>query len=207
MIVASFYAYRYDQWGCDYHRLLRLLDASCRRLGLEHVCIGDAPIDGVDVLQCRLPDNLMMAILDGQRQCLGWASGPVLFVGADCLLTRDPVPVGAGDLTVTTGDFSDCEMNTGAIWCMSPDRCAPIWKAALDAKPTRWGEDQTALWAAMQAAWLRGRIDLVTVPADLHNRAPADEMDDAGMPTVVHFRGQRKRFMAAWAVRHLGLLG
>jgi hypothetical protein len=25
------------------------------------------------------------------------------------------------------------------------------------------------------------------------------------MPTIVHFRGQRKAIMAGWAVRHLGI--
>ena len=147
MIVASFFAPREDRWGVDYIPLLRLLDASCRRFGLDHVCISDRDLKAVDTLVCKLPNNLMLALLDGQRQCLEWAQEPILFVGADCLIAKDPRTINGGDLTITIGPFADCEMNTGAIWCHNPARCVPIWRAAVDSKPTEWGEDQTALYA------------------------------------------------------------
>lgn len=202
MIVASFFAPREDKWGADYMALLALLDASCRRLGLRHVCISDRPLGAVDALQCRLPDNLMLALLDGQRQCLEWVQGPVLFVGADCLVTRDPREVGGGDLTITTSAaFSDCAMNSGAIWCRRPAACAPVWRAAVDAGPVEWGQDQTALYAAIQASG----VAWDEVPAETHNWAPSGPSDDAGMPVVAHFRGRRKAFMPEWAARHLGV--
>lgn len=202
MIVASFFAPREDKWGCDYLALLRLLDASCRRFGLDHVCISDRDLAVVDTLVCKLPDNLMQALLGGQRQCLEWASEPVLFVGADCLIAKDPRDVTGGDLTITTSDaFADCRMNTGAIWCHNPVRCVPIWRAAVDMRPEEWGDDQTALYEAVQAS----TADYNAIPAEGHNWAPDDVSDPAGIPTVVHFRGTRKAWMAEWARRWMGL--
>ena len=202
MIVASFYAPRHDVWGCDYDALLDLLDASCKRLGLAHQCISDEPRPRVATALMPLPKELMQAILEGQWRFLCEASEPVLFVGADCLLTRDPRPFAAGDMTVTTSDtFRDCRMNTGAVWCNDPKACAPIYKAALDTRPTIWGDEQTALHEAIKASGLT----VSEVRAEDHNWAPSDADDLAGMPTVVHFRGERKRFMAAWAQRHLGI--
>lgn len=201
MIVASFFAPRQDVWGCDYDALLRLLAVSCARQGLRHVVISDARRPGVETARFDLPENLMLALLDGQRQFLAATPGPVLLVGADCLLTRDPRPFLAGDMTITLGPFSDCAMNSGAIWCADGPACAPVWQAALDRRPTEWGDDQVALYAAMQAAGL----DLRSVRAEEHNWAPAHAEDPAGLPTVAHFRGRRKAFMAEWAARHLGL--
>lgn len=201
MIVASFFAPREDRWGVDYIPLLRLLDASCRRFGLDHVCISDRDLKAVDTLVCKLPNNLMLALLDGQRQCLEWAQEPILFVGADCLIAKDPRTINGGDLTITIGPFADCEMNTGAIWCHNPARCVPIWRAAVDSKPTEWGEDQTALYEAVKASG----ASVNRVPCESHNWAPDNEDDSASMPTVVHFRGNRKRFMAQWARRWMDL--
>ena len=203
MIIASFFAHRYQQWeGVDYLPLLRLLDASCRRLGLRHMVIGDKALPGLETAVCGLPENLMAAILDGQRQLLEWAQEPILFVGADCLIAKDPRPIMAGDLTITISPtFSDCVMNTGAIWCADPARCATVWADALRRNPSEWGSDQTALYAAM----LGCDLDVRGVRAEDHNWAPRTVADAAGMPTVVHFRGPRKRWMADWAKRHMDL--
>lgn len=205
MIVASIFAPRYEKWpGCDYDVLLRLLDASCRRLGLRHVVISDSERPSpLETARFDLPDNLMLAILDGQRQFLATMPGPVLLVGADCLVTRDPRPfLGGGiDMAVTIGPFSDCPMNTGAIWCADGPTCAPVWQAAIGRGPREWGEDQIALYAAVKDSGLRAR----EVCAEEHNWAPDSLDDDAGMPAVVHFRGRRKAWMADWARRYLGI--
>lgn len=203
MIVASFFAPRYEKWpGCDYDRLLLLLDASCRRLGLRHVVISDGPRPvPVETMVFDLPENLMQALLDGQRQFLAATPGPALLVGADCLLTRDPRPFLTGDMVITIGPFSDCEMNTGAIWCADGPTCAPVWAAALDDNPVEWGEDQTTLYAAIQESGLK----IERLRCEEYNWAPRSVDDDAGPPTVVHFRGRRKAFMAEWAARHLSI--
>lgn len=160
--------------------------------------ISDSRDLSLETFLCRLPDNLMAATLEGQRQFLSCTQEPVLFVGADCLLIRDPRSVLAGDMTVTIGPFSDCEMNTGAIWCAG-SQCASVWREALERNPTEWGDDQTALYSAAQASIL----DVRHVPCELHNWAPESPTDNAGMPTVVHFRGRRKAWMAGWAKQYL----
>lgn len=200
MIVASFYAPREDRYpGVDYDTLLPLLDASCRRVGVEHWVISDQKRPGLKTFQCKLPENLMLATLDGQRQFLECAHEPVMFTGADCILTRDPRRILAGDMTVTLGPFSDCEMNTGAVWVDDGQKCAAIWADAIARGPSAWGDDQTMLYAAIQASG----IDWRAVRCEDHNWAPDHADDDAGMPTVVHFRGKRKTFMAAWAARFI----
>jgi hypothetical protein len=202
VIVASFFAPRYEKWpGCDYDKLLLLLDKSCRRFGLEHVVISDTLRPGLNTALYDLPAELMPAILTGQRNFLAATPGPVLLVGADCLLTKDPRPVLAGDITVTIGPFADCEMNTGAVWCASGARCAPAWDAALDDGPLEWGDDQRMLYEAIQESGL----DVRKVRCEDHNAAPDNIDDDAGMPTVVHFRGRRKSWMGAWGQRYLGI--
>lgn len=202
MIVASIFAPREERWPhCDYIACARLLDASCERLGLRHVLISDREWPGLETAVFDLPANLMHLLLDGQRKFLEATPGPVLLVGVDCLVTADPHPVLTGDLTVTIGPFSDCEMNTGGIWCSDGPRCAPVWKAAIDRKPVNWGDDQIALYWAVQASGLDWR----TVRAEDHNWAPENAADPAGMPTVAHFRGRRKIFMAEWAARHMGI--
>ena len=199
MIVASFYAPRHDVWGCDYDALLDLLDASCKRLGLAHQCISDEPRPRVATALMPLPKELMQAILEGQWRFLCEAKGPVFFTGADCLVTRDPTPYFAGDLTITVGPFTDCRMNTGAVFVPDPAKCAPVWRKALDMRPTKWGEDQTSLYSAI----LESGLDVRELAAKEHNWAPGSPEDDAGMPTVVHFRGRRKAWMQPWSERFL----
>lgn len=211
MIAASFHAPRFDRWGCDYDALLRLVDASCRRVGIRHAVITDAgreppaSVAGIEHFPARLPENLMRAILEGQRQFLAHVATqggePVLLIGADCLVVSDPRKLALPDVTITTGPFSDCRMNTGAIWCASPAACVPTWAAARDGCAGNWGDDQTSLLQALEAS----QLAITEVPADLHNRAPDHERDDAGMPTVAHFRGNRKAWMGAWARRWLDL--
>lgn len=207
MIVASFFAPRPPQsgvaWsGTDYDALCRLLDASCRKFGLRHVVISDrARPEPLTTFRCDLPENLMLALLDGQRQFLAATREPVLLVGADCLLTRDPRPYFLDDIAVTIGPFSDCPMNTGAIFCADGPTCAPIWAAALARQPKEWGDDQRALYAAVKESGLA----VAELACRDHNWAPEAVGDDAGLPTVVHFRGRRKAWMADWAARHLGL--
>jgi hypothetical protein len=207
MLVASFYAPRFEKWsGCDYDRLLQLVDASCRRVGRRHVVISDSERPGLDTAVFDLPENLMAALLDGQRQLLAATPGPVLLIGADCLMTRDPRPYLAGDITITTSPtFSDCEMNTGAIWCADGPTCAPVWQAAVDRGPREWGEDQVALYGAIRDAEAAGTLNVERLRCEQHNWAPSHLADPAGMPTVVHFRGRRKAWMAEWASRFLGI--
>lgn len=197
LIVVSFYAPRFEKWpGCGtemYDHALDILDASCKRLGLRHICISDEPRPRVETFLCKLPRGLMSAIIDGQRQWLDYAPGPTLFTGADCLLTADPRHVAGGyDMAITTK--STTNLNTGAIWCMDGKTCVPVWRAASKEPLGEWGMDQMALLKAFRASGLR----ILELPCDRYNRKPHAEMDAAdGYPMVVHFKGgPRKRDMS-----------
>ncbi|MGE0722809.1 MAG: hypothetical protein AB7O45_00465 [Alphaproteobacteria bacterium] len=206
MIVASIYAPRYEKWpGCDYDALLMVVEASCRRVGLRHVVISDsprpAPLETAIFDLPKDPKDLMILLLDGQRQFLAATPGPVFFLGADCVLTRDPRPFLQGDMTINIGPWTPTPLNTGAVWCADGPTCAPVWADALARNPVHWGDDLICLYAAIQASGLHvGRVR-----AEEHDWAPESVDDPAGMPTVAHFRGKRKSLMAPWAKRHLGI--
>lgn len=206
MIVASLYSPRIEKWaGVDYDALLPLVAASCHRLGLRHVCVSDEPRPGVETVIVPLrqdPDELMTMLLEGKQRFLEITPGPALLIGADCLVTRDIRPHEGFDIAITIGEhFSDCEMNTGAIWVADGKTCAPIWARAVARHPVAWGADQVTLYEEIKASGLR----INRIPATEHNDAPRSPSDPAGMPTVVHFRGRRKLWMHEWARRHLGL--
>ncbi len=204
MIVVSFYAPRFEKYeGVDYDELLFLLDKSCKRLDFKHMVISDkVRPKPLNTYLTYLPENLMEAFFYGQGRLLFEIKEPVLFVGADCLLTRDPRPFFLNDLTITTSDyFSDCKMNTGAIFVKETYLCAEIWEKIYESKPKEWGDDQIYLYKELK----KSKLKITKIPCEEHNWAPRDIDDDANMPTVVHFRGRRKRFMKEWAKKYLNL--
>ena len=153
MIVASFFTPRFEKYeGVNYDELLFLLDKSCKKLDFKHVVISDEPRPKpLNTYLTYLPENLMQAFIYGQMKFLSEVKEPVLFVGADCLLTKDPRPFFLGDLTITTSDtFSDCRMNTGAIFVKEPKICSDIWADAFCLKPKDWGEDQIFLYKTIK---------------------------------------------------------
>jgi hypothetical protein len=211
MIVASFYAPRPEEekkrWGCDYDSLLMATEASCRRWGLEHIVISDS--ERPEPLRTHLvdlPENLMQALIAGQEDVLKNYTRPVLFIGADCLIARDPREFAKldVDLAITVGPFGDCRMNTGAIWCNETQKCLEVWRGAKSRNPLHWGEDQRAIYASVKAEAAIG-LKVFELRCEDHNWAPENINDSAGLPTVVHFRGTRKDFMLAWAKKHLDL--
>lgn len=216
MIVASFFAPRpqHPRWR-DYLPSLRLLDASCRRIGLPHVVLGDAPLPGLDVLQMDgLTSELMPAILDGQRRAIEALDDDLLLVGADCVIAKDPRgALDGADMAVTIGDFADCALNTGAIWIgrRARDVAAAMWARALVRMGHGWGDDQLAIAAEVAPLCLppataeRHGIRVRFLDVDPWNLAPAGPADDASRAVVLHFRGARKDWAPAWCSRFLGL--
>lgn len=217
MIVASFFAPRpeHPRWR-DYLPSLRLLQASCDRLGLPHVVLGDAPIDGFDVLRSDLPRDLMPAFLMAQRHGIEALDDDLLLVGADCVIARNPsLPFSGTDLSVTLGDFWDCQMNTGAIWVRRSAReaMAELWGRAIDGMGVQWGDDQLALAAqvsplpdlrTLPTMETRHGLRVQYLPVDPWNLAPNDEAHDCSHAVVLHFRGNRKEWSGRWCRRFLG---
>lgn len=202
MIVASFYAYRYEKWpGCDYDDLLLLVDKSCKRVGLNHIVISDSfRPKPLETFVTRLPENLMQAILYGQWKFLQECKESVLLIGADCLLTR-LVGDFEEDLAITLGPFADCAMNTGMVYVKDGKVSEKVWASALDMNPINWGDDQTCLYESI----LDSGLKVKKLDCKEYNWAPNSVIDDAGMPAVVHFRGRRKSFMKDWARSYLGI--
>lgn len=218
MIVASFYAPRpeHPRWR-DYLPSLALLQASCDRLGLRHVVLGDAPVDGFEVfLERDLPRALMPAVLAAQEAGIRCLDDDLLLVGADCVIAREPrEPLDGADMAVTLGDFWDCPLNTGAIWVKREARgaAADLWARAAAGMGGEWGDDQLAL--AMQVSPLpdlrrlpavenRRGLQVRFLRAEEWNLAPDREDHDCSGAAVLHFRGARKEWSGRWCRRFLG---
>jgi hypothetical protein len=215
MLVASFYSPRQKDeakwnkpWKIDYDELLMLVEASCRRFKVQHLVISDKarPLPLMTYFAKLDDENLVKSFVLGQKQLLDFAREPVLFIGADCLLTKDPRTwTKDSDLAITLGPFADCEMNMGAVWCNNPYKCARIWERAFcEKKLVSWGDDQRAVYSAILEAEERGEVRVNRLQCEQHNWAP-DSLEDDCKPTVVHFRGSRKKFMLEWAKKHLNL--
>lgn len=219
MIVASFFAPRpeHPRWR-DYLPGLHLLQASCDRLGLRHVVIGDEPVDGFDVLSVPdLPRPLMPAFIAGQRHAIETLEDDLLLVGADCVIAKDPSgPLLHADITVTLGDFWDCQLNTGTIWVRNAARAkaAAMWADALDGLEDIWGDDQRALCAQFEPLpdlrflpriERRQSVSVCFLPVDPWNLAPVAPADDCSHAVVLHFRGNRKEWATEWCERWIGL--
>lgn len=205
MIVVSTFAPRYTQWpGCDYDDLLRILQDSCDRVGVRHVCVSDTYRPHCDAFVCDLPRELMPLLIDAQLQFMRQCDEPILFTGADCVLTRDPRGVlrEGIDLAITT-DKNRRRLNTGAMFVADGPRCAPVWQAALDMNPVEWGQDQTCLLAAIQASSLN--VDYLSKRE--YNRPPLDPGEEGREAMIVHFKGDRKAAMQPWWDRFCGKSG
>lgn len=222
--VASFYAPRPEHpFFQDYAPFLNLLRASCERYGHRHVVLTDDAGLGPDAYVAPLPRSLMRAVTAAQHAWLADpanATTPTLLVGADCVLAQDPEPLlrravdGHKDLGITVGPFADCRMNTGMIYVPRPAAVAHIWADALvrlgeDGADERaeWGDDQRALLAAIDQAqgdW-PAHVRVAELPVDPWNLAPEHPDDDCRRGVVLHFRGQRKAWMADYCREWLRL--
>lgn len=217
MLVASFYSPRPEieskLWNCDYDQLLMLVESSCRRFGLEHLVISNCPRPApLRTFLTFLPDNLMQAFIFGQRQMLRELQEScqnLLFIGADCLFTRNPSGrelIEESDITITlSSSFVDCLMNCGAIWCNDLEKCFRIWDRAYQTKKlVDWGDDQRAIYSSILEYEEEGWLNVKRVECEGFNWAP-DGLEDDCRSVVVHFRAKRKQFMANWAKKHLDL--
>jgi hypothetical protein len=211
-IVLSFYAYREDKWGVNYHDCLSVLQDSCDRLGLRHMVISDRQQAGFETFITDLPENLMRALIEGQRNARRDLDGPLMFIGADSVVSRLPGADFDGcDLAVTVFPFGDSCLNNGLIYSKDK-RGLVLWEKALENNPKEWGDDQLSIKWALEP--VPSQVDR---PGDeqrlgltvrwfscvTHNWAPENVGDHAGMPLIVHFRGMRKPWMRPWYERHV----
>lgn len=229
--IVSFYAPRPDHpYFQDYTPFLHILAESCRRFGHRHIIITDDPVLGRlpdcpgnaehgigEGFMVDLPHDLMQAILAGQLAYLKspLAAEDTVLLGADCVLARDPREVFKQDFDIafTTGNFSDCILNTGAIYIRGGAPVAGIWERALVGMGTEWGDDQLAVAAIVEPTLEPsvtlgpGPIYLSTrfLPVDPYNLAPEYPGDDCRRGYVLHFRGPRKRWMHDYCAHWLDI--
>lgn len=213
MNVVSFYAPRPGHpraW--DYMPMLALLEASCRRYGHRHIVLSDVDLPGFEVFRCALPQELMPATIEAQLQYLKTHDEPTLMTGADCVLGMDPEPVfGLGfDVGMTTDRFPGFCLNTGAMFIKDCGLAAAFWQQARAICGNAWGDDQICLERVFHAKpepcvriTPEGKV-IECLPMMPYHYAPRN-VDTHCDAYVVHFRGQRKRFMAEYCRRHLDL--
>jgi hypothetical protein len=218
MNVVSFYAPRPDHPKFqDYQPHLAVLEASCRRFGHEHIVLTDDASLSPAFLKFYtiLPENLMRACLAAQLAYLRspLAGTDTVLLGADCVVAGNVSAAfdGTFDLGVTTYPFSDCWLNTGAIFVPGGSNVTHIWEAALARCRGAWGDDQLALASALDPVSLdhsvqeRAGVRVRFMPVDPWNLAPKNMGHDCRHATVLHFRGPRKKWMAEYCRRWLAL--
>jgi len=215
MNVVSFFAPRHEHpFYQDYTPFLDILRASCAKFGHRHLVITDDPKMGPDAFGVALPHNLMKAIIQGQLAYLNSreALEDTVFVGADCVLARDPAEVFKMpfDVAFTTGPFSDCILNTGAIFIRGGADVRHIWAKAFAGMGEEWGDDQKALAAVVsptiEPSITAGDGPIIRfLPVDPYNLAPEYPDDDCMRGVILHFRGPRKAWMKDYCAKWLGI--
>jgi len=224
MKAASFFTHRpgEERWGCDYVDQLRLLEASCRRFGVDHVVLTDMETelpDGFAAFRRELPRELMRAVLYVQQQYLASTEHndeDIILLGADCVLARDPREVfeDCFDVAVTVDhSLGDCPLNTGAIFvaATATPLAAQAWDEAMHGMGVSWGDDQRALYSRLgplpnlPALQQSGGLAVKVMKLHPWNHAPKDVNEATGTTGLLHFRGPRKKFMRSYCKRHLSL--
>jgi hypothetical protein len=222
--VVSFWVWRPEEFpdAADYPAMLRILDASCRRLGLRHVVLTDMKSrtsalwpNGLEAFIGDAPKPLMRACTALQAQWLEAApDGDTLFVGADCIMLADPArfyPAGPGLCVTYRHAAARYPINTGAILVrqVALDRVAPLFRRIAERCGETWCDDQRAIQAefepmpAMYGIHRRHGIDVAFLPMARFNVLPAGLSDQCRGVVMLHFRGKaRKQFFFDWAARH-----
>jgi hypothetical protein len=219
MNIVSFWTPRHDHpLYQDYTPYLNVLRASCEKFGHRHIVITDDE-NIPDAFVAALPESLMKAIIRGQLAYLnsGLAQQDTIFVGADCVLARDPAEVFdmPFDVAFTTGHFSDCILNTGAIYVRGGVDARPIWAKAFAAMGEEWGDDQKALATVVDPIEVATNVrasnrsvcglSVLFLPVDPYNLAPEYPDDDCTRGVILHFRGPRKAWMVDYCAKWLGI--
>lgn len=222
MIVFSFYVDRRRRYpdAPEYVPLLRVLDDSCRRLGIRHVVLtdfstaGEVERAGMTTFAMKLPGNLMRALTESQARCLESVRGEdVLFVGADCVVLRDPrgcVPAADLALILRPGHKRH-RINNGFMYvpASSREKTAPVFRRIANTCGTSMCDDMVAVERVLlpmpddYGSCRRAGIDVQFLPMGTWNAGPksVDSPPSSGA-FVAHFRGRdRKKFMADWASR------
>jgi hypothetical protein len=212
MKVCPFLVNRCDSKNLSiYMDCLNILNQSCQRLNMEIEVLTELGLNCELSMQIsELNEDLMIAVLESQRDAIAKQTGPIALCGIDCVfLSRPDHGLDNCDLMVTTHNFKDCRLNTGLIMSAGPQNKI-IWDTAIDflkkSRRIRWGDDQKALLHALgnlpivtqRKIVKRGELTIAVEPCTLWNWAPENISDDANKPIMLHFRGPRKSWIKDW---------
>lgn len=231
--VASFYVIRREEFPhvdpALYFALLRILDKSCKRLGLRHLVLTDhetaSQSDWPAGIEARefdgLPRPLMQTTTEIQARYL--ESGPetdVLFVGADCIMLGDPtrgLPKEPALCLSYRHPSANYPINNGfqLVRHHSLPQAAALYRRIADRCGTKWCDDQRAIRAELEpmpadcGIHERAGLSIAFVPMRKFNHIPKSLLDPATGAAMLHFRGKqhstgqtRKEFMIEWARLH-----
>lgn len=214
MIIAPFYAPRPEHpFFQDYSPFLELQKRSCAKFGHRQLVLSDVALEAFDTFVCDLPKLLMKAVTKAQLDFL--KAGPadnVLLTGADCIISGDLDKVFEQefDVAFTTHPFSDCILNTGAIFVRKGANVCWIWEKALEICGEEWGDDQLSLAKVVEATLEHGLYErngtkVRFLPLHPWNVAPSSPDDPCDNVALLHFRGPRKSWMIDYCAHHLDL--
>lgn len=224
MIVASFWVHRPEEHpgAADYPAMLRILQRSCEREGLRHVCLTDrstfadprwpSGVKGWAVVDCPRP--LMRAVTEVQARYLeSLPNDDVCFVGADCIVKTRPkfnfIPPADLYVTYRTAD-ARYPINTGVVFVprASVDKVAPLFRRIAKRCGVNWCDDQRAIRAELEPMpkgngfYVRAGLNVGFMNMRPYNVLPKSASDPAAGAYIVHFRGKaRKALLFEWAKR------
>jgi hypothetical protein len=228
--VCSFWVYRPIEHpnAFDYPVLLRILQASCDRLGIRHLVLTDHATlaserwpRGIEGWASDLPQPLMQATTAAHANYLEtMPQTDVLFVGADCVLLRNPSKHYPKDVALSLtyrNPHARYAINNGfmVVARHSVEKVAALYRRVADRCGTTWCDDQRALIAELSpmpsacGIHERAGMRVCFLPMGPFNSLPRTPDDPARGAVALHFRGKqhatgqhRKDLMVDWARRH-----
>jgi hypothetical protein len=232
VVVCSFWIDRPDQFPNppDYLSMLKILDASCKRAGMDHIVLTDNTTlptinrGGLYAFATDLPRSLMKATTEAHARWLEWtrANLDTLFVGADCLIRRDfRAELPAGDIAIAfMKGHKRWRINNGFVYvpAASREKAAPLFRAIANDTSEEMFDDMLAVERALSpmpadfGIHERHGLKVNFLPLLKWNRymavckqTPNPLSDAAEDAAVLHFMGGHdngKRLYFEWAKAH-----
>lgn len=208
----------HEKWY-DYISLLRMQRDSAAQWGHQHWIVTDADLD--DEFMCireLLPRSLMKAMIAGViARLIRGGNRDIVFVDADCLITRDLRDAFAGtgyDMLLTQRANEISPINNGAMYvkCEGISAAWQFFRRALEICGDHWGADQEAIsQAASPIPFIndvaqRHGCNIKFVDMKPYNVVPKEKVLRGRHhcdPFVIHFKGAAKDWMDTYAARYV----
>lgn len=225
-VVASFWVYRPRDFpnAAPYCDMLKMLDASCKRFGFDHVVLTDNRTSpfvedaGLHPFLVDLPRDLMQAISISKAL---WLASPYskdthsIFVGADCLVLRDfRADLPTCDLAIGYMRANKkWRLNNGIVYVPTAARekvLSLFELIAADTRP-RMCDDMLAFERALVpmpkefGTFQRRGLSVAFLPMGIWNYCPKRAEDSSSDAAILHAMGgwdDGKKLFFDWAREH-----